>query len=468
MLIFSLIILSCSKDNKDNMPVFQDEDEMTCEEALLWDYPAKPETGDWAAACQIPEKTLLCLSTDDLTDLCLRYPLIEDVLSSDTLDEGLDQLFAGFNGISALYQREEAAICLLRRYQEKIQSLSHFYGDEISRFQTSVFILDALLSRVEGPDEKSLKEILHGLFSGYQAISALDADNTDNERLLQYNFFARAHVIAKISEEYLEDIPYGKNNPVFAPEGADSETENIINRLSYRLCDYCDYEEAELWEYPDISIDELLHILLSYSPKPIDSLQIPENILFCLSTEKLIDLSLQFPFVINYFGFWIYNKDVDPCGHYLNRILLSYNGIRELYARKDATHCLLKRYNEEIQSYLIKGGWVAEISYNPLLSYLPALEIMLVGVVEKQDDEGLKEIMRSLIAGYETMITKGNPYLSSMIPNFWTRANIILKMCGPCLPDGNHNQILYTGITNSRANDEAAEIINKLSYQLIE
>ena len=87
---------------------------MAQEKKTVWDYPVKPGTEEWKKftsneemvnACQIPEKILSTLSTEDLMELCLQYPLIYDVFAFENLNHGLDKLFDDFNGIRELYQR---------------------------------------------------------------------------------------------------------------------------------------------------------------------------------------------------------------------------------------------------------------------------------------------------------------------------------------------------------------------------
>lgn len=221
LLFLCCFLMTCCKDNNDRL---------NCEEAHLWDYP-----DDWRFipieqredALQIPENIINCLSTEELMDLCLRYPLLENIFSFDLLDDGLDQLFAEFNGVRKLYQRKDVTGILLERYKRLIQNL--LTGEPI---HISIFKFDVLLSRVEEQDVKTLTEILRELLFGYEIISMMEIDN---KFLLPYNFFSRAHLIIKISDEYLDDIPQGKNNPVFTPAGADSETADIINQLSYQL-----------------------------------------------------------------------------------------------------------------------------------------------------------------------------------------------------------------------------------------
>ena len=55
---------------------------------IKWDYPVKPGSKEWqqlttqelkVRACQIPDELLSQISTKDLVELCLNYPLLMNV-----------------------------------------------------------------------------------------------------------------------------------------------------------------------------------------------------------------------------------------------------------------------------------------------------------------------------------------------------------------------------------------------------
>ena len=218
-ILISALFLSCSMDMQNN-----------CDS---WDYPVKPGMEAWkqfqthdemVAACRIPENVLFCLSTERLTDLCWQYPLLLDIFAVNFLDDGLDYLFISFNGINELYKRTYVAECLIKRYMEKIESLP-FLETENGHFQISIFKLDALLSRVER--KETLKDVLQALVIGYEVISKW---KFNNKCLLDYNYFARAHVIIKMCEECL-----GLSNSIFTSFGPAPEYLDIIDKLSYQL-----------------------------------------------------------------------------------------------------------------------------------------------------------------------------------------------------------------------------------------
>ena len=206
---------------------------------LAWDYPVKPGMEEWklfqsneekVRACQIPEEIISSLTTEELTDLCLKYPLIYDIFAFNNINAGLDKLFSDFNGIRELNKRDDASN-LINRYNDKVQSFSFLDGTapEIEKggFVVSVSILEVLLSRVE-MHKDSQKEILKSLVAGYEAKFRY----VDYFKGLGFktNLYSRGHVILKIDKSSIDS----ENSILFSGMG-DEQSVNIIDRLSYQL-----------------------------------------------------------------------------------------------------------------------------------------------------------------------------------------------------------------------------------------
>jgi hypothetical protein len=65
-------------------------------------------------AIRIPEEVLNSLTTVELVELCLNYPLSFDFFAYNSLQEGLRQNVAvNFNGVQELFRRSDNAKCLL-------------------------------------------------------------------------------------------------------------------------------------------------------------------------------------------------------------------------------------------------------------------------------------------------------------------------------------------------------------------
>jgi hypothetical protein len=227
LLIACLLLLSC-----------ESEPEAT---ACTWDFPAKPGTEEWLNlhgtqeridTCQIPKDKLSCLSTGDLTTICLNYPFLSTYIAFSDWRYGLDVQFENFNGLRELFKRNQHEVAeeLLKRFRSKvllIDEISLYEGKEDYFF--TVMDMEVLFSRCQSQE----KEILQWLVAWYEKM-LLYPDYFDGF-LLRPNFFARAFMIIKLSPESLERIPHGYNNSVFYGDGANEETAEIINELSYEL-----------------------------------------------------------------------------------------------------------------------------------------------------------------------------------------------------------------------------------------
>ena len=237
-----LLCISCSQNPQDenHSLTWIDWDG----KLVAWDYPVMPGTKEWEKltthqqmldACQIPAEVLSYLSTEDLTRICLRYPLLGDIFAFNTLDDGLDQLFDHFNGIRELF-KEDPSIELLKQYSSMIENLSSIDGHDKALFLIRyVYPIEALLSRLapqnDGRNER-LKQVLNGLITGYEA----QIDCPEEELFVDYNFFSRAHVILKICEQCRERLSENSWEGLLAQGWIfDSKTIDVLNEMSYQL-----------------------------------------------------------------------------------------------------------------------------------------------------------------------------------------------------------------------------------------
>lgn len=92
-----------------------------------YEYPVKPGTKEWKAfgsydamltACQIPDPILLKISTTNLIETVLNYPLFGNVWwSRNNIRQGFEHMFSEFNGVRELLKREDAGTLLLAKYR---------------------------------------------------------------------------------------------------------------------------------------------------------------------------------------------------------------------------------------------------------------------------------------------------------------------------------------------------------------
>jgi hypothetical protein len=98
---------------------------LLAQESTIWDFPIKPGTDGWSKlldhemkvqACQMPESVLSSISTQNLIEICLNYPLLLNIAAFSSFQEGMNDFKKSFNGIVELYRRVDAPKYLIERY----------------------------------------------------------------------------------------------------------------------------------------------------------------------------------------------------------------------------------------------------------------------------------------------------------------------------------------------------------------
>lgn len=93
----------------------------------VYDYPIKPGTAEWKTltshdqminVCQIPQAIIANMTTEDLIETCLNYPLFGDILAFEQIQNGFEVVSAHFNGMKELLKRKDAGTVLLKNYKE--------------------------------------------------------------------------------------------------------------------------------------------------------------------------------------------------------------------------------------------------------------------------------------------------------------------------------------------------------------
>ena len=123
-----------------------------------YSYPIVPGTPEWQelkshdamlAACQVPEDLLSRMSTAGLVETCLTYPMSGDLFAYDCLQDGVDRVIAGFNGLQELLSRPDAAAALMRARDSLSPAQVHPDWASIRRGQYSRHLayLELLLSQ---------------------------------------------------------------------------------------------------------------------------------------------------------------------------------------------------------------------------------------------------------------------------------------------------------------------------------
>ena len=69
-------------------------------------------------ACQIPDKIMEALSTGDLVNICLDFPLFFEFTASDDERKGIRFMINNFNGFGELSKRKDGVSELINAYKE--------------------------------------------------------------------------------------------------------------------------------------------------------------------------------------------------------------------------------------------------------------------------------------------------------------------------------------------------------------
>ena len=190
--------------------------------------------------------------------------------------------------------------------------------------------------------------------------------------------------------------------------------------------------------------------------------QIPENILSSLSTEELTELCLEYLLLWDIFAFNNLNHGVD-------KLFRDFNGIRELYKRKDVSSSLTKRYIQKVQSFSFLDEEHSDFEKGFFIISVSALEVLLSRVEWQENDEkdSLKGILQNLVAGYEEKLKFADDFKGfGFQTNFYSRSHVITKMNKSTverLPQKEKNFTLVSGM----ADEQSINVINEMSYQLI-
>lgn len=90
-------------------------------------YPIVPGSTEWEnfnthdemiEACTIPSAILENISTNDLAELVLDYPLLSDYIYFSSIDLGLNTLILNFNGMKELLDRPDGVSTLIQKYKD--------------------------------------------------------------------------------------------------------------------------------------------------------------------------------------------------------------------------------------------------------------------------------------------------------------------------------------------------------------
>lgn len=100
---------------------------MAKQQSGVYDWPLKPGMIQWKElethdeklkVLQIPAEILSKMPTKDLALTCLNYPLFPDIWAFNSLQDGMERVISGFNGLQEFLQCKDAGVELFSIYKK--------------------------------------------------------------------------------------------------------------------------------------------------------------------------------------------------------------------------------------------------------------------------------------------------------------------------------------------------------------
>lgn len=124
---------------------------------VSYQYPVKGGTEEWKKftshaemleVSQVPKTILEKMTTAELVETVLNYPLYGDMYAYDTFQQGIESISTQFNGLSELLKRNDAGIVLLAKYKEKkpLEVINLTTDLEKGNFSMNLGFLETILS----------------------------------------------------------------------------------------------------------------------------------------------------------------------------------------------------------------------------------------------------------------------------------------------------------------------------------
>lgn len=121
-----------------------------------WDYPVKPGMEEWEnlktssemlEICQIPSDVLIKLPTEDLLKICIKYPLLINIISANNLQQGFENTTKYFNGLNELLSRHDIGNELMKSYKQLDLETNHIKGFDFKFDLVSIGFLELFISQ---------------------------------------------------------------------------------------------------------------------------------------------------------------------------------------------------------------------------------------------------------------------------------------------------------------------------------
>lgn len=126
----------------------------------IYNFPVKPGSPEWrrfqshdemVRNCQIPDSIISSMTTKDLLDSYLNYPLIMDMLAYDNLKDGFEKMNKTVNCFQTLLKREDVGKILIEKYKtmKVVKDLNDTTSSKVGDYTFIFSSMELLLSKDE-------------------------------------------------------------------------------------------------------------------------------------------------------------------------------------------------------------------------------------------------------------------------------------------------------------------------------
>ena len=230
-----------------------------------FDYPVKPESEEWKVldthekmveVCTIPDEVIQQMSTYELLEIVMDYPLLSDLYCYNTYEQGLYALVSEFNGLRELLKRSDGISEILEYYENykipKNPATPEKVIEELKDVNDYEF--DEKLTEVIGNNEESTA--LQMDFRTIANVELAELLLVNNSIYVSCDEEQKSNIVDIISDKYNDKLQSnlftGKENLVYE---AAEEAGNTDNIYSYNGDTWAKALDAEIKkEYPDATL----------------------------------------------------------------------------------------------------------------------------------------------------------------------------------------------------------------------
>lgn len=332
-----------------------------------WDYPTKPGSEEWKsfnsvtemrAACQIPNEVLTQMNTKELLELCLNYPMINDIAFFNSPEVGYSFYFNNFNGIQEFVKREDCINALIERYKAE-KSTSITSNDKILPITKIIELIlneNNLYDRGTAEEKKEIDTITNS----EKATRTLAPENTNSTKtvpatdVIRYFYVytpkgtAITAMIKKEANDYSNTINDNFVKDNYPNEICLARSSNKYNCHSYALHMMDGHSKDTCWigrkdmhdEMPYFTDGSYIEVFEGTSPRIVHYSTSEHTAIATETPGIFISKWSSLPLMKHSKESCMYYKNDDDLKYYIKSSLFSINGSSSISSGNSSTYSL--------------------------------------------------------------------------------------------------------------------------------